>query len=1031
MPQLAALRWALAAPPPCPRRAVEAEPDGAGLGARARAAASALPAPLGLRAAGGGALRDSLLQTPPLLEALREAPRSDRARRRVSKLFEDQSPGEDKRLGYGQVLALLRQLWSGQLRLSGSVLEDAENDAAALLISLDLDKDGRVGLDEFIDFFAAVTEASEVGAGRGFHSYLLQNWVGDSVSGARLSVPYGVGILGRTALGLSDSMDMLSQDIRYTFRLLNKLLDGEEMDEVEVSMLRRAASDLVTYVPHIAVAMWPLPLYGHAFVFALVKTCAPHLCPSSFGGSRLRLAGALRSVRQHPEYQAWWLFGEGPSEEVDEAVAGILGLGTGDSAARKTGINELFRKLDEHDTGSVTHTQVLSIVQSVWNGRLSLPMLRMDDVRMDATSLMVALDSKGTSLMTLGQFSEFLETLADVVNSYTNEELLNLTSFQADGQKQQAVSSFVSVARAGLVQLVDGLSILARDVQHGARLAFFFLGIRAARGRTLSNMDAAMLNRAGRDALTLVPYAAVYFARTTLFLQILAIVLIWKNVPSCIPSAFSKHRRRLASAWRAIAAKKRERVYADWLSFERSRSSSPDDGAAEPGAQGRAQELFEQHDADGGGTLTYGRALGLVRAAWGGTLRRPHHPGGFVLLDVVALMAQCDRDADGALTLAEFTELHEALQRFSLEPRAAGEAPAGPPARPRGVATGATAPAAVARRCDPGDMDAYRRRLVSFKAPMWFNKPLGASPIECAVRGWRCAGADVAECDCCGGQFRVERHPGKGGWLANGVPVAPADAAAEGGGAAGAAAGAPCGPRAAWAEALIQGHCPFCPWRSHEVLLADQSKLSDREVAEAVEQRLQGLRANLRCVPSIVDVDGEAGTQDGGGLATLARAGWEYAWRMDYDGVSVEYLRCTLCLRAVAAQAFAHRRRSTEGEPPAKAARKADAGAGELLPPEPKLRKLRTPGPQAVPPGAAELLDPFALHRFYCPMYSRPDDRLGEAATRAIRAHAAAAPAEAAEAADGSSGCAPDAAALAADGPEELLRQLGAILPPV
>merc|ERR1719221_418262 len=96
-------------------------------------------------------------------------------------------------------------------------------------------------------------------------------------------------------------------------------------------------------------------------------------------------------------------------------------------------------------------------------------------------------------------------------------------------------------------------------------------------------------------------------------------------------------------------------------------------------------------------------------------------------------------------------------------------------------------------RCRPGDLGDYQQRLISFRPPWWFNRPLGCSPIECARRGWANTGPDIVGCECCGAELRVARSGDQ--WLVNGSPLA-----TEGSGAA-----------AAWAKALSLGHGPFCP----------------------------------------------------------------------------------------------------------------------------------------------------------------------------------------------------------------------------
>jgi len=344
----------------------------------------------------------------------------------------------------------------------------------------------------------------------------------------------------------------------------------------------------------------------------------------------------------------------------------------------------------------------------------------------------------------------------------------------------------------------------------------------------------------------------------------------------------------------------------------------------------------------------------------------------------------------------------------------------------------------------------HRQRLRSFRTHWWFNKPLGISPIECARRGWFNVGLDTLECACCGEDLRVERDGET--WLVNGLPVS--------------AKGQEPLSSAAWAEVLIKGHGPFCPWRSHEVGIADPSKLSDHELADAVEERLKGLRASLSVRPLLAE---GSTTPDEGGeqkavdtLEALARAGWEFAGR---SHCGTEFLSCAFCLRMIAVQSFTHlpvaRSDCSEvpgggfssedcGEPPQKATRLSEAtpGAGSNV----KLPRAPAPGlwipapPQArgavtataaagAPVAATVYMDPHALHRFYCPVYSRADDDLGPLAVRIINARAEAARAAGAGEAE-AAGC-PDgqlkgstAEGSAVARAEELLRALDVLLQP-
>lgn len=318
-------------------------------------------------------------------------------------------------------------------------------------------------------------------------------------------------------------------------------------------------------------------------------------------------------------------------------------------------------------------------------------------------------------------------------------------------------------------------------------------------------------------------------------------------------------------------------------------------------------------------------------------------------------------------------------------------------------------------KCRPHDLGDFKRRLVSFCTPWWFNRPVGLSPLAAARRGWSCKGPNLLECNVCYGELCL-KYDQNGIWLANGEPVALSAASAN---------GAVIYTSACCRAALEKGHSLFCPWRSSEVTLHDPSRLSDDELAAGVQSRRRSLLETLKCLPIVVDGDQEA--RDA--ALVLATAGWEAVPQKDCD-----MLQCSICLRTLVVQAFAHqsvvdatagdRGRSEEGEPPDKMRRKQPS------PPDPRwwrpqLRGISTSaalGQQAVIEKC--LLDPYALHRYYCPMYSRPDEELGVAATRVVKARESVAckagPGEVQDLA---------AAGLAAAKAEDLLRALDTLLP--
>lgn len=349
------------------------------------------------------------------------------------------------------------------------------------------------------------------------------------------------------------------------------------------------------------------------------------------------------------------------------------------------------------------------------------------------------------------------------------------------------------------------------------------------------------------------------------------------------------------------------------------------------------------------------------------------------------------------------------------------------------------AAAAVPRKCRPLSLEDYYRRLRSFRPGWWFAKPIGVSPVECSRRGWTCTGPDLAVCECCGLELRVVREGEV--WLVNGKPCdgPPADAA------------------------LIEGHSPFCPWRSHSVDATNPAKLSAREIVEATEHRLQGLKLSLQHMPMLADgqKEGESGEGEGDvdSFEALARAGWEHAGFAGAEPNRLELLRCFFCLRTVAVQAFSHRpawcprvREEGSGEPKAKASRHSfTPPRSDVWTPRPGIlgkqqrqqQQLGIEGSGAGSGGSEGLpvpspsgsdsaeggdgiaaMDPHALHRFFCPMFSRAKEDLSPVAAKVIHARIAAAmerEEELAAAAARASAASQEAGGVASGGADEAL----------
>jgi len=408
------------------------------------------------------------------------------------------------------------------------------------------------------------------------------------------------------------------------------------------------------------------------------------------------------------------------------------------------------------------------------------------------------------------------------------------------------------------------------------------------------------------------------------------------------------------------------------------------------------------------------------------------------------------------------------LQRAMVSPpspTSAGASPCGPvqllreaatiPSRSASMGNGdgqEDGPSAGPLKCRPTDLGDHHARLWTFRTHWWFNKPLGVSPIRCSQCGWRNVGPDTLSCDCCNATLTIRLEKEKDTWLVNGRPLSLTEPPTT----------------KAWDEALSNGHGRFCPWRSHEVMSCDPAQLSDAELVEIVQDMYRGL-CSLQWYPVLDEGSNGCQTEQKSSAAAktnvleaLARAGWECAG----CGVQgTEFLRCTYCLRVVAVQSFSHTRAlgaervpdvtsDDIAERPAKVARCEssqctvnsvdDAGSGTSAASNRELRTVNSPLPglwtprpwstttntaSGTGPGtpASSSMDPYALHHFYCPLYSRADDDLGPLAARIVRVHAADAAKKA-----GDTGALPasNLSRSAAERAEDLLRALEAVLPP-
>eukprot|EP00930_Biecheleria_cincta_P055488 TRINITY_DN41805_c0_g1_i1.p1 TRINITY_DN41805_c0_g1~~TRINITY_DN41805_c0_g1_i1.p1 ORF type:complete len:1169 (-),score=204.86 TRINITY_DN41805_c0_g1_i1:53-3559(-) len=646
---------------------------------------------------------DAWLNDTALLAHFEDAPRFSEARTKMRSLFSALSVDNSSMLPYDRALSFVLAMRQSKLSLPRQTLENLRSDALGFLVTLDHDKDGAVTLDEFIEYLATFVQvfgrADRVGDATDwplnrvsvyFRSLKQTNetdWVPEVWNEFNFTKNWVLSTARRLGMGgrdLSDSIDMLSQDIRYCKRLVQKMSAGEILSGAEASLIRRTISDAVALVPLVAIAVMPLPLVGHAVLFTLIKVCAPQLFPSAFSESRLELVRGWRQVRRHPEFKDWTMFGDAPSEELDTALSSIFKAPAGATAARSS-IRELFEELDSDTSGNLTHVKVLSIVQGIWSGNLNLPKRSMEDFRMDASALMVAVDRKNAGSLTLGEFTLYLETLVEVAHAYTRQAQssqrkdLNVTVGAAEdratsGQNlpDSSIAAFLEDIATGTKDLSESFSMLNRDLWYAA----FLIKTRILNG-TLSKVEQAMLGRTGQDVASCLPYAAILLTRITPIVKILLCLLVCKNVPNLFPSSFKKTRRRFARAWRSIAVKQRIRACEDWQAFEQKvpteldQSCDVDAILEQEDAILRRQligDFFERFGNDGSGTLTYGKVLEMSQRLWSRGSEISSSAAAGSLLNSLALLILIARDSDGAVTKTEFIEFIETLVTSVQQP---------------------------------------------------------------------------------------------------------------------------------------------------------------------------------------------------------------------------------------------------------------------------------------------------------------------------------------------------------------------------
>ena len=267
------------------------------------------------------------------------------------------------------------------------------------------------------------------------------------------------------------------------------------------------------------------------------------------------------------------------------------------------------------------------------------------------STLLVAVDRRREGCLTLGEFTEYIETLVEVANNYKASAL-------RDDNKVTRFARDVS----------DSAFTLLRDLRYGVHLLK-----KLAFRHKLSNMEGAILKRTFKDLSACLPYCAIALTKCTYGQKILMGMLLYSNAPySLFPTSLRKPRRRFARAWAAIAAKQRRRAYLGWQRLEDRQRQLGKGGAFNSEqkelrlekAQGEPEKLFEEFD-EGSGTLTYGEVFSILWPLWEEVSRKSSEP----FLDALGLVLQIASDRDGAVTKPEFVEFVQTLTAYSTSTR--------------------------------------------------------------------------------------------------------------------------------------------------------------------------------------------------------------------------------------------------------------------------------------------------------------------------------------------------------------------------
>ena len=181
-------------------------------------------------------------------------------------------------------------------------------------------------------------------------------------------------------------------------------------------------------------------------------------------------------------------------------------------------------------------------------------MLRLHSIAL-RSALMVVVDRRRTGALTLGEFTEFLQTLVEVARTYDSPS------------RPRGLFSDDMTQSFNLNDMSDSLFTFLRDLRYG-----IYVLKKSVKGK-LTLLEQAMLKRTARDVLSILPYVVLARSALTPALKIFLFMLLWKSVPVLSPSASTEPRQRFARAWASIAVKQRHRALAGWQLLEQGESS--------------------------------------------------------------------------------------------------------------------------------------------------------------------------------------------------------------------------------------------------------------------------------------------------------------------------------------------------------------------------------------------------------------------------------------------------------------------------